>query len=234
MGPADHNNQSGVPAVKSRLSAIRGLVAAAVLLAAATAANAASVTFNGVANSVDRGGVYSGYYSLTIDSANILGLCDARYSLVNPPVTWTADIRYYADIQSGAIGKFNSPSTPATLAKYSQAGWLFGQLGSLAPNDYAGQADIQEAIWKIMSPSYALVGAGASAWYAAATDTTHDAFDWSAVMRVVTPNPLVQQAVDVQEFLVGPGMTVVPVPAAVWLFGPALGIMGFVRRQRAG
>lgn len=224
--------------MKSLFPAIRHLAAAAAMLLAASAASAASVTFNGVANSVDRGGVYSGLYSLTIDGLGILGLCDSRNSFVNPPVTWTADIRSYADIQSGAVGKFNSPSTPATLAKYSQAGWLFGQLGSLAPNDYAGQADIQEAIWKIMTPSYALVGAGASAWFAAATDTTHDAFDWSAVMRVVTPNPAVQQAIDVQEFLVGPGMTVVPVPGAVWLFGSALGMMGSImglgRRKGAG
>lgn len=209
----------------------RQTLAAATLLLAAVAAQGASVTFNGVANSVNRGGVYSGFYSLTLDSQAILGLCDARYSLVNPPVTWTADILTYADIQAGLVGKFNNPSNPITKANYSRAGWLFSQVGTLAPNDYAGQADIQEAIWKIMSPSYVLVGAGASAWYASATDTTHDSFDWSAVMRVVTPNPLVQTSIDVQEFLVGPGITVIPVPAAVWLFGPALGIMGFMRRK---
>jgi hypothetical protein len=211
---------------------LRGFAATAVLLGLATVADAASVTFNGVANSVNRGGVYSGFYSLTIDGLGILGLCDARYSQVNPPVTWTADILTYTNIQSGAVGKFNSPSTPATLAKYSQAGWLYSQIGTLAPNDYAGQADIQEAIWKIMSPAYGLVGAGAAAWYAAATGGAHDSFNWSGVMRVVTPDPLVHQSIDVQEFLIGPGMTtVVPVPAAAWLFGSALGFLGWVRRR---
>lgn len=209
----------------------RRALAAATLLLAAVAAQAASVTFNNVANSVNRGGVYSGLYSLTLDTEAILGLCDSRFSLVNPPVTWTADILTFADIQAGLVGKFNNPSNPITKANYSRAGWLFSQIGTLAPNDYSGQADIQEAIWKIMSPSYVLVGAGAGAWYASATDTTHDSFDWSAVMRVVTPNPLVQSSVDVQEFLVGP---VVPVPAAVWLFGSALGAMGWLRRRSAG
>jgi len=210
---------------------LRSLAVAATLMLAATAANAASVTFNNVANSVNRGGVYSGFYSLTIDGQGILGLCDARFSLVNPPVTWTADVLTYSDIQAGLVGKFNNPSNPITKANYSRAGWLFSQISTLAPNDYSGQADIQEAIWKIMSPSYALVGGGAAGWYASATDTTHDAFDWTGVMRVVTPNPLIQQSTDVQEFLVGPGPQVVPVPAAVWLFGSALGIMGLARRK---
>ena len=207
---------------------LRRLAVAATLILAATVANAASVTFNSVANSVNRGGVYSGFYSLTLDTESILGLCDSRNAFVNPPITWTADIRSYADIQSGAVGKFNSPSTAATLAKYSQSGWLFSQIGTLLPTDYNGQADIQEAIWKIMTPAYVLVGGGAAAWYASATDTTHDAFDWTGVMRVVTPNPASQSSIDVQEFLVGP---VVPVPAAVWLFGSALGMMGWVRRK---
>ncbi|MEO7385791.1 MAG: hypothetical protein ABIX37_02515 [Gammaproteobacteria bacterium] len=201
-------------------------IAALLLLSAMS--QAASVTFTGVANSVNRGGVYSGYYALTIDSEAILGLCDSRNSVVNPPGTWTADIRSYADIQGGAIGKFNSP---LNTVGYSQAGWLYSQLGTLLPNDYEGQADIQEAIWKVMSPGYALVGGGAGAWFTAATGGTHDSFDWSGLMRVVTPDPLIQQTYDVQEFLVGPGMQVVPVPAAAWLFGPALGMMGWLRRK---
>ena len=82
-----------------------------------------------------------------------------------------------------------------------------------------------------MTPAYVLVGGGAAAWYASATDTTHDAFDWTGVMRVVTPNPAIQSSYDVQEFLVGPGINVVPVPAAVWLFGSALGMMGWLRRK---
>jgi hypothetical protein len=218
--------------VKSAGITVRHLIAAATLLAASVAANAAStVTFNNVANSVDRGGVYAGFYELTLDAQALLGLCDSVNAQINPPITWTADILTYADIQAGGVGKFNSPSTAATLAKYSQAGWLFSQIGTLAVNDYAGQADIQEAIWKIMVPGYALVGAGAGAWFTSATDTTHDAFDWSAVMRVVTPNPLNQQTVDVQEFLIGPDPTVVPVPAAAWLFASAIGLMGLARRR---
>ena len=91
---------------------LRRALATAMLLLAAVAAQASSVTFNGVANSVNRGGVYAGFYSLTLDTDTILGLCDARYSQVNPPTTWTADIRTFADIQAGLVGKFNNPSNP--------------------------------------------------------------------------------------------------------------------------
>ncbi len=218
--------------MKSAAITVRHLLAAATLLTASVVANAAStVTFTDVANSVNRGGVSAGFYSLTIDGQALLGLCDSVNAQVNPPITWTADILTYANIQAGAVGKFNSPSTAATLAKYSQAGWLFSQIGTLAINDYAGQADIHEAIWKIMVPGYALVGAGAGAWYTSGTDTTHDAFDWSAVMLVVTPNPLNQETFDVQEFLIGPGATVVPVPAAAWLLASAIGLMGLTRRR---
>jgi hypothetical protein len=210
-------------------SALRRLLAAVVLIACSVAAQAASLTYNNTANSVNRGGAATGFYNMTLDTVNILAMCDARFSTINPPVTWNVDVWTYADIQAGAVGKFNSPSTPATLAKYSQAGWLFSQIATLAPNDYSGQADINEAIWKVMSPSYALVGAGASIWYTNAIDTTHDTFDWSGVMRVLTPNPLIVQSVDVQEFLA----PVVPIPAAVWLFGSALGLLGLARRRAA-
>ena len=124
-----------------------------------------------------------------------------------------------------------SPNTSSI--PYRPAGWLFSQIGTLAPTDYAGQADIQEAIWKIMAPGYTLVGSGASSWFTAATSGFYDGFNWSNVMRVVTTNPLIQNSIDLQEFLVGPGITVVPVPAAAWLFGSALGVLALGRRRRS-
>ncbi len=225
------NNENRGSSVNLINSYLRKSAVAAALILAGTIAQAASVTFNNAANSVNRGGVSAGFYSLTLDTESILGMCDSRNSFVAPPYTWTADILSYADIQAGLIGKFNNPPNPATKANYSKAGWLFSQIGTLLPTDYSGQADIQEAIWKIMTPAYVLVGGGAAAWYAAAIDGTHDAFDWTGVMRVVTPNPAIQGSIDVQEFLVGPGINVVPVPAAVWLFGSALGMMGWLRRK---
>jgi opacity protein-like surface antigen len=47
------------------------------------------------------------------------------------------------------------------------------------------------------------------------TDTNDNAIDFSAMI----PTP-------------GTGPTVVPVPAAVWLFGTGLGLLGFLRRRR--
>lgn len=209
---------------------LRRIGAAFLLSALAAAANAATVQFNNVANSQVRGGVYVGFYSLTIDGNTLLAMCDSRFALVNPPTLWTADINSYAGIQGGAVGLYNNPSTAATLIKYSQAGWLFGQLSTLAPNDFTGQADINEAIWKVMEPTYALIGGGAAAWYTAATSGAHDSFDWSNVMRVVTANPQNQGGYSIQEFLIGPA--VVPVPAAAWLLGSALAGLGVMRRLR--
>lgn len=211
----------------------RALACAALLAAAAVSAQAASVTFNNVADSVVRGGAYTGFYSLTIDAETLLAMCDSRYSVVNQQSGWTADLWDHAAIQAGAVGKFNVPSSAATLARYAQAGWLFSQVATLAPNDYDAQADIQEAIWKIMTPAYALVGTGASAWHAAATGGLHDSFDWSGVMRVLTPSPLQQNGLDIQEFLVGPGTTVTPVPApaAAWLLGSAVAGLALLRRR---
>lgn len=197
------------------------ILASTALLLAATLANASTVVFNNTANSQLRGGAYAGLYSLTVDGQAILAFCDDRYT--NVASNWTANILSYADIQSGGVGKFNDPSTPATLAKYSQAGYLM----SLLPGtSYTQQADINEAIWKIMTPGYALVGAGAAAYYLSATDGSHDGFDWSGVMRVITAVPPTSS----QEYL----SPIVPIPAAAWMFAPALALLGWLRRRPPG
>ena len=120
-------------------------------------------------------------------------------------------------VNSGS-GKFGP--NPAI---YSQAGYLF----SLALSaDYTNQADIDNAIWKIMDPGVTLANANATAYFNTATSGAYDMFDWSAYMQVLTPEPSSAS----QEFLIP--VAPVPLPAAAWLFGSGLFGLGALARRR--
>ncbi len=178
-----------------------------------------TMQYMGKGTAIVQGGVYAGLYEVKIDGVVNFAMCDDYNTRIGS--TWTAEMYSYSDIQAGA-GKFNDGSA-AALAKYSQVGWLFSQLSSV---DKYGQADINQAIWKIMGGSLTLTDSGAISYFNAATDGTHNNFNFARVMQIYTPNPLTAS----QELLVA--VSPVPVPAAAWLMGSGLlGLVAVARRR---
>ncbi len=198
-------------------------------LLATTGAQASTLKLVNVNNAQDRNGVYAGLYTLNIDGQNVLAMCDDFNTEIHIGQQWTANAYNYAGIVDGAPVKFAAGGT----ARYSEIGYLFSQVPTSTATQ---QADINLAIWKIMTPSAALTLSGAALnYYDTATHGAYNTFDYSQGMEVWTPNPLNSS----QEFLTVPFGTVpttstVPVPAAAWLF--MSGLMGLTvvsRRSRA-
>ena len=204
-----------------RIHRFTGPLVAAALLCAGVSAQASSVVLVDTAASEVRNGAYAGFYTLSIDATTLPGMCDDFSTHINVGDSWMATVNTYADIMGGA-GKFGP------TVKYNQAGWLFSLATSASASD---QASIDEAIWKIMDPSGAptpstLAGQN---YLAMATGGSHDTFDFTNIMEVVTAIPPSAS----QEFLIGP-MASVPVPAAAWLFASGLaGLAGVARRRAA-
>ena len=194
-------------------SLLIGLLSA-VMLSVSTASAGASllnIEFQGTGTSVPYHGLYAGYYDVTIDGELERLLCDDVAHTIYPGDNWQAQEFTFSDMQNGAIGKFTG------LEKYSQAGWLFGQMQPMIP---LVQAQMQAAIWTIMAPSAGVPLDGlAERFFLQATDGSHDSFDWSNTMTVLTPSPLGSG----QELL--RHTTPVPEPSAFILFGSGLGVI---------
>lgn len=196
----------------------------AAIAAASLNVNAATVKLTGVANAQVRDGAYAGFYALEVDGNKLLGMCDDFSTNSTVGDTWSAIVYDGAQVSAGA-GKFGPDPT-----RYSQIGYLFSLTGAA---DYSHQASINEAIWKIMTPgasALATLTGDALNYYNSARDGSHNTFDYSPYMMVVTPQPLNRS----QEFLIVPGVvppSSVPVPGAFWLlFSGAVGLFGIGRR----
>lgn len=192
----------------------------AVVAFASAVAHASTVQYINTASSEIRNGAFAGFYTLKIDGQSVLAMCDDRYTSTNTTSSWNANIYGYSTINGGG-GKFG----PNAVA-YSRAGWLFSQAPSASSTN---QASIDEAIWKVMNPGL-VITAPAQTYYALATNGTHDSYNWSSDMLVVTPDPFSAS----QEFLITPGSvppSSVPLPSAMWLLiSGAAGLVGFTRR----
>lgn len=178
---------------------------------------AATVTLLSVGEAQVRDGVYAGRYELDIDGISVLAMCDDRLTEVGIGDSWDATFYTFSDVQNGAPVKFASGG----IQKYSQAGYLFSLLDSVPLSD---RADINLAIWEIMSPGSTVLTAAAQSYYNLATSGTYDTFDFSGVMWVLTPTPYSAS----QEYLVAP----LPLPEAAWLL--MSGLAGFTVVARRG
>ncbi|MGA7800446.1 MAG: VPLPA-CTERM sorting domain-containing protein [Gammaproteobacteria bacterium] len=190
-------------------------------VAVSPAASAATLDFVNSGTAVARDGVYAGLYNVTIDGTLTPAMCDDWNTEV-PNHSWTATGYTYGDIINGAPVKF---AGSAGIGAYKEAGWLFSQLGTASQS---AQADINLAVWKIMSNPTVTMTTAATTWYDLALG--HSDFDFSNAMMVWTPNPLNAS----QEFLtpLTSPPSAVPLPAAVWLFGSGLvGLVAVGRRR---
>ena len=214
-----------------KLSKALTLAMASALLVATGAARASelTVTLQDITQAGSYGGAAAGFYTLQVtDNSNsvtqtILAMCDDFNTHISIGSTWQANLFDKSQIDGNITKEGDTIKFPPPSPKYNQAGYLFAQ--ALAGTQ-AQQVDINAAIWNLMDglTGPPLVG-GALTYYNDAV-ANGGGFDYTNVMRVITSHtPEVAQ-----EFLVG----IVPVPAAVWLFGSALGLLAGVRRsQRA-
>lgn len=194
-------------------SSLIGLLSGVVLCTLGVVAQAAQVSLVNV-QFVDKGssvpyhGIWAGYYDAKIDGILDQVMCDDVTRLIYPGNTWKARELTFADMQSGASGKF------ANTVKYSEVGWLFSQTPSATRSV---RAQIQAAIWTIMSPNAGVpLDPLAQQYFTQATSGLYDSYDWSHVMTVLTPSPFPSG----QEFL--RQAAPVPEPSAFLLFGSGL------------
>ncbi|MEJ2643575.1 MAG: VPLPA-CTERM sorting domain-containing protein [Gammaproteobacteria bacterium] len=205
------------------MNKLRGLLITLIAWAAfAQAASAATLQLVNTGTAVGRDGAYAGLYNVSIDGTLTPAMCDDWFTEVSTNQSWTATGYTYADIVNGAPVKF---AGSAGISAYKEAGWLFSQLGTASQSE---QADINLAVWKIMSNPTITMDTTATYWYDQALG--HSDFNFSHSMMVWTPNPLCAS----QEFLtpLTTPPSAVPVPAAVWLFGSGLvGLVAVARRR---
>jgi len=199
------------------MNVLRVVLLAALASLLTMPAYAAEMKLTGISGTEILNSKYAaGLYTLTADGNTLLAMCDDFNVEVNLKDTWIANRYTYADLTGNP-----SLATFTPLTKYRQAGWLLSQLdGSSTAHD---RAITNAAIWKIMSGIAKFDGnTEVTDLYDSATDGTHDAFNFSHVMVVWTPDPKKSS----QEFL-----QPVPEPATILLFLSGISMLLLVRRR---
>ncbi len=184
-----------------------------------------NVKLTGIGDSQVRYGAYSGLYQLEVNGATVEAMCDDKFTDVYIGDTWTANRFTYADIIAGAPVKFASSG----IYKYSQVGYLFSLLGGVSSSD---TADINLAVWNIMSPGSIALTTTAESYYNTAVSGAYDSFNYNGIVDFLTPSPLnASQEYAIRSIATVPIATV-PIPATIWLFGSGIiGVVGVARRK---
>jgi hypothetical protein len=193
-----------------------------------------TVTYDGVdpTKVAVKNSAWAGFYKLTVDDVQLLGMCDDYATHVNISDTgWQAELYTYGDIMNGN-GRWGLP-----VDAYNVMGYLFMQTLDKTNNySYISDrfliADINQAIWKVNYGSLNIGTGRANDLYTEALQKT-DFTEWHGYMDILTPALGSNNQPVSQEFLIrGSGPAPVPEPATMLLLGTGLlGLAGVGRKK---
>ena len=181
-------------------------------------------TLNLVQVPVDQyGGFYVGYTGGNVNGSNTIAItdrfvCDDFVDHTYLPAHFPVFVSTLSDLSKTYFG-----SQTGSLFKYQQAAWLMSQFDT-HPTDIG---PIQYAIWKIFTPSTPDAAGLSDTWLTLSAAINPNDYDFSR-FRIYTPTTLKADGSRDQEFL---GLTPVPIPGAILLFGPGVAGLAAIRRR---
>jgi hypothetical protein len=166
-------------------------------------------TTGGVSNGAD----YVLPYYLLINGVTLSADCYDFFDTITAGESWNANIDTLA--QAAASGMFSGD--PGALPGYE----LIGVLSTLATPTAQSQIDVQEDLWNVFDPHFAVTSGMAS--YLSTANGEIATFDFSS-MEFIEP----VKGEDVQAFVTSN----VPEPASLFLIGMGLAAVGIIKRRR--